>query len=35
FGASNYKFSDFVKIGVPISITFGAIVLALLNWMYL
>ncbi|MGK0371473.1 MAG: di/tricarboxylate transporter [Glaciecola sp.] len=35
FGASNYKFSDFVKIGIPISITFGVIVLSLLNWMYL
>lgn len=35
FGASDYKFSDFAKIGTPISITFGAIVLSLLNWMYL
>lgn len=35
FGASNYKFSDFAKIGTPISITFGLIVLSLLNWVYL
>ena len=35
FGASEYKFADFVKIGVPISITFGTIVLTLLNWVYL
>jgi di/tricarboxylate transporter len=35
FGASEYKFLDFVKIGVPISTTFGVIVIALLNWVYL
>lgn len=35
FGASDYKFSDFAKIGTPISIAFGAIVLSLLNWVYL
>jgi di/tricarboxylate transporter len=35
FGASDYKFSDFAKIGIPISMTFGAIVLVLLNWIYL
>lgn len=35
FGASDYKFSDFAKIGTPISITFAVIVLSLLNWMYL
>jgi di/tricarboxylate transporter len=35
FGASNYKFSDFAKIGVPISITFGVIVLFMLDWVYL
>ena len=35
FGASEYKFADFAKIGTPISITFGTIVLFLLNWIYL
>jgi di/tricarboxylate transporter len=35
FGASDYKFSDFAKIGTPISIAFGVIVLSLLNWVYL
>jgi di/tricarboxylate transporter len=35
FGASEYKFSDFAKIGIPISITFGTIVLTMLNWIYL
>ena len=35
FGASDYKFSDFAKIGVPISIMFGVIVLTLLNLVYL
>lgn len=35
FGASDYKLSDFAKVGLPISITFGVIVLTLLNWVYL
>jgi di/tricarboxylate transporter len=35
FGAFNYKFTDFVKIGVPISMTFEVIVLVMLEWVYL
>lgn len=34
FSASQYKFTDFSKIGVPISITYAAIVLSMLNWFY-
>jgi di/tricarboxylate transporter len=34
FSASDYKFSDFTKIGVPISITYACIVIAMLNWFY-
>lgn len=34
FGASDYKFKDFAKIGTPISMVFGGIVLTLLNWVY-
>lgn len=35
FNASNYKFSHFVRMGLPISICYSAIVLTLLNKMYL
>ena len=34
FSASNYRFSDFAKVGLPISILYGLIVLSLLNWVY-
>jgi di/tricarboxylate transporter len=35
FNASNYKFSHFVRIGLPISICYSAIVITLLNKVYL
>jgi len=34
FSASQYKYSHFAKIGTPISLAYGAIVLSMLNWMY-
>jgi di/tricarboxylate transporter len=34
FSASRYKFSDFAKIGLPISILYGAIVLTMLSMFY-
>jgi di/tricarboxylate transporter len=34
FNATNYQFKHFAKIGLPISITYSSIVIALLNWMY-
>lgn len=34
FSASDYKYTDFTKIGVPISIAYAVIVIALLNWVY-
>ena len=35
FNAANYRFSHFIKIGLPISILYSSIVLSLLNMMYL
>jgi len=35
FSATNYKFKHFVKLGIPISITYSTIVLSLLTWVYL
>ncbi|AXR05894.1 SLC13 family permease [Salinimonas sediminis] len=35
FSATNYRFSHFVKFGIPISITYSTIVLLTLNWYYL
>jgi len=35
FNATNYKFSHFIKIGLPISLLYSAIVLCLLNYTYL
>lgn len=35
FSASHYKFSDFAKIGLPISILYGCVVLTMLAWFYL
>jgi di/tricarboxylate transporter len=35
FSATNYRFKDFVKLGVPISILYSSIVLTLLSWFYL
>lgn len=35
FSATNYRFKDFVKLGVPISILYSSIVLTLLSWVYL
>lgn len=35
FNAANYKFSHFIKFGLPISIVYSSIVIALLNWVYL
>jgi di/tricarboxylate transporter len=34
FNATNYQFKHFAKIGLPISITYSCIVIALLNWVY-
>ncbi|MBU3022386.1 SLC13 family permease [Aestuariibacter sp. A3R04] len=34
FNAVNYRFKHFIKIGLPISATYSAIVLCLLNWSY-
>lgn len=34
FSASDYKYTDFVRIGTPISIAYAIIVIAMLNWMY-
>lgn len=34
FSASDYKFSDFVKIGTPISVVYGTVVLSLLSLVY-
>jgi di/tricarboxylate transporter len=34
FSASDYKYTDFTKIGVPISIAYAMIVIALLHWVY-
>ncbi len=34
FSASEYKFSHFAKVGLPISLTYGTIVLVMLNWVY-
>ena len=33
--AGNYRYMDFVKIGLPISMLYSVIVLSLLNWVYL
>lgn len=35
FSASQYKYSHFARIGAPISLAYGIIVLSMLNWMYL
>jgi di/tricarboxylate transporter len=35
FSASQYKYSHFARIGLPISVLFGTIVLSMLNWFYL
>lgn len=35
FSATDYKFKDFIKLGLPISITYSTIVIMLLNWVYL
>lgn len=35
FNAANYKFTDFVRFGLPISITYSTIVLVLLRQVYL
>lgn len=35
FSASDYKYSDFVRIGTPISIVYAVIVVSMLNWFYL
>jgi di/tricarboxylate transporter len=34
FSATNYKISDFIKIGLPISLTYSTIVLSLINLLY-
>ena len=34
FSASRYRFSDFSKIGAPISITYASIVISMLYWIY-
>lgn len=34
FNATNYQFKHFAKIGLPVSITYSSIVIALLNWVY-
>ena len=34
FNAANYKFSHFIRFGLPISIVYPSIVIALLNWVY-
>ena len=34
FNAANYKFSHFIRFGLPISIVYSYIVIALLNWVY-
>ncbi|QJR79880.1 SLC13 family permease [Alteromonas pelagimontana] len=34
FNAANYRFKDFIKIGLPISLTYSTIVLVLLNLTY-
>ncbi len=35
FSASHYKFSDFAKIGLPISVLYGSVVISMLAWFYL
>jgi di/tricarboxylate transporter len=35
FSATDYRFMDFVKLGLPISILYSSIVLTLLSWVYL
>ena len=35
FSAGKYKLTDFIKIGLPISILYGIIVIYLLNYLYL
>jgi di/tricarboxylate transporter len=35
FSATNYKFKDFIKLGLPVSILYSSIVLFLLSWVYL
>ncbi|GGF71953.1 SLC13 family permease [Alteromonas lipolytica] len=34
FNAANYRFSHFIRFGLPISIVYSSIVIALLNWVY-
>ncbi|MBR9792922.1 MAG: SLC13 family permease [Gammaproteobacteria bacterium] len=34
FNAANYKFSHFIRFGLPISIVYSSIVITLLNWVY-
>ncbi|MBT0587506.1 SLC13 family permease [Alteromonas oceanisediminis] len=34
FNATQYRFKHFASIGLPISLTYSTIVLALLNWVY-
>lgn len=35
FSATNYRFKDFVKMGVPISILYSSVVITMLAWFYL
>jgi di/tricarboxylate transporter len=35
FSATNYKFKHFIKMGLPISVTYSTIVICLLNYVYL
>ncbi|GBL05849.1 SLC13 family permease [Glaciecola sp. KUL10] len=35
FSATDYKFKHFIKLGLPISITYSSIVIFLLYWVYL
>ncbi|GEA10412.1 SLC13 family permease [Alteromonas sp. KUL49] len=35
FNAANYRFTHFMRLGIPISIVYSSIVLALLNYTYL
>jgi di/tricarboxylate transporter len=34
YNAGNYKLTDFVKFGLPVSVTYSVIVLALLPWVF-
>lgn len=34
FSAGGYRFEDFVKFGLPVSITYSSVVLLLLKWQY-